>query len=369
VGDAVLKRDQDPGYADALYFTAPEKVELRPVPVEARSGDIIVSSIMMGISHGTEMLMYRGEFPEGLPTDETLETLGGKLGYPLKYGYINVGTTEKHETVFCFYPHQNRFSVRPEHCVFLPDDIAPRDAVFLASMETAVGLIQDAHPRFGETILIIGQGVIGLLCAAILTRFHHGTIITVDKYAKRREASEALGCISIDPVSGAAHPQKKTSKEIPACREENSIDPETSGVHTNTEIRERIITLAEGRGIDTAINVSSSPTGLQLAIDTLAVEGTLIEASWYGSKKAELELGGSFHRKRLTMRSSQVSTIDPGLSPRWDKKRRLSVVLDCLRLFHPARYITHEFKMQDAHEAYSLIAEHPEETIQVVLIP
>jgi threonine dehydrogenase-like Zn-dependent dehydrogenase len=369
LGDGVLKDTQKGEFADALYFTAPGKVEVERARIDPGAGDLVVDSELMGISHGTEMLMYRGDFPKGIPSDETLETLDGELRYPLKYGYVNVGRTQQGRSVFCFYPHQTRFSVPAGQCIFLPEDIKPRDAVFLASMETAVGIIQDAHPRFGETVLIVGQGVIGLLCAAILCRFHYGTVITVDPYEKRRKASEALGCISFDPGTEATLFPKKGRTGIPAPDEGLSIEHKPSAGQSNRETKENILAGTEGRGIDTAINVSGSSRGLQLAIDTLAREGTLIEGSWYGNKKAEIELGSSFHRKRLTIRSSQVSTVDPALAPRWDKNRRLYVVMDCLRTLRPAQYITHEFKLRDAEKAFALIFEHPEETIQVVLVP
>lgn len=343
MGAAVLKKENVVGSADAVYFTAPGQVEVRSVPVTKQKGELLVSSLLMGISHGTELLMYNGRFPKGIPADETLSTLTGDLAYPFAYGYINVGVTEERESVFCFYAHQTRFTVSPSDCIFLPNDIAPNDAVFLASMETAVGIVQDAQPGLGDAVLIVGQGVIGLLCAALLKQFHYGPVITVEKFQKRRDASTALGCISFDPSDDATVPR-------------NSM-------------QERIFDETGGRGMDIAINVSGSPQGMQLAIDTLAREGTLIEGSWYGEQEVTINLGTRFHRKRLTIKSSQVSRINPVLSPRWTKERRLSVAIDCLRRIHPSRYITHEFKLRDASEAFSMLATHPEETIQVVLRP
>ena len=106
-----------------------------------------------------------------------------------------------------------------------------------------------------------------------------------------------------------------------------------------------------------------------MAIDNLAFEGTVVEASWYGSRQVALDLGRAFHRKRLKVRSSQVSRIDPGLSGRWDKRRRLNGVLDLLCSIRPSRYISHRFPLGRAAQAYELLENHPEESIQIVLEP
>ena len=56
-------------------------------------------------------------------------------------------------------------------------------------METAVNLIQDAAPILGERVLVLGQGVIGLLTAALLKEFPLETLVTADRYPLRRAAS------------------------------------------------------------------------------------------------------------------------------------------------------------------------------------
>ena len=80
---------------EALYFTAPRQVEHRaePCPAPAR-GQVRVRTLASAISPGTEMLIYRGQMPQGLAADETLEALSGVLTYPLKYGYAAVGEVE-----------------------------------------------------------------------------------------------------------------------------------------------------------------------------------------------------------------------------------------------------------------------------------
>jgi threonine dehydrogenase-like Zn-dependent dehydrogenase len=322
--------------ARALYFTAPGTVEIRKEDCRPVGGQVLVRSRLIGISHGTEMLAFRGQMPQGLEADTTLDSLSGTLKYPLKYGYINTGETESGRRVFAFHPHQDLFFAEPQQLVELPSELDFADAVFLANMETALGIVHDANPRFGECVLLVGQGVVGLLTAEILMRGGTGKVITVEPYAKRRQASEAVGCVALRP---------------------------------GAQLRQQILDHTDGRGADVAINVSASAEGLQLAIDNLAFEGVVIEASWYGSRQVSLDLGRDFHRKRLMLRSSQVSRIDPALTGRWDKARRLDRVLELLQAIRPSRYITHRFALGRAQEAFELLEKHPQRSIQIVLEP
>ena len=66
------------------------------------------------------------------------------------------------------------------------------------------------------------------------------------------------------------------------------------------------------------------------------------------------------------MISSQVSTLAPELSARWDKSRRFAVAWEALARIQPQKWITHRFNLDQADEAYRLLDEHPQETIQVI---
>jgi hypothetical protein len=40
------------------------------------AGEVVVTTLFSGISGGTERLIYRGEFPQGLALDDTIDALG-----------------------------------------------------------------------------------------------------------------------------------------------------------------------------------------------------------------------------------------------------------------------------------------------------
>ena len=322
-------------HARAVFFTGPRQVEVRDVSVELQAEERRVHSRLIGISHGTEMLCYRGQLPQADP-EETLSSLPDSFAYPLRYGYINVGVRDDGVRVFAFYPHQDRFAVPDSAMIPLPASVSDEDAVFLASMETALGIVHDAAPRLGEVVALFGCGVIGLLTAVLLQRAG-ARVVAVEPAALRRRTATELGCIGIDP--------------------------------STESVTERIREVTTGRGADIAINTSAGDAGLQTAIDVACMEGTVVEASWHGAKQSTLSLGGRFHRRRLSLKSSQVSRLNPELTPRWDKERRMNEVLGLLGEVQPHRLISHRFPMSRADEAFRHIDVDSGETLQVVLDP
>jgi threonine dehydrogenase-like Zn-dependent dehydrogenase len=95
--------------------------------------------------------------------------------------------------------------------------------------------------------------------------------------------------------------------------------------------------------------------------------GTIVVCSWYGTKPVPLLLGGPFHRRRLRIVSSQVGSIDAALQPRWTFARRLAVACELLPTLQLESLISHRIPFSQAAEAYRLVDQQPESTVQVVL--
>jgi threonine dehydrogenase-like Zn-dependent dehydrogenase len=88
--------------------------------------------------------------------------------------------------------------------------------------------------------------------------------------------------------------------------------------------------------------------------------------SWYGTSAAVVNLGGRFHRSRIRLIASQVSTLPAGCTARWDRRRRGETAWEMIRLTRPSRLITHEMPVEQAADAYDLLDRRPEEALQVV---
>ncbi|MCA9780292.1 MAG: zinc-binding alcohol dehydrogenase, partial [Candidatus Eremiobacteraeota bacterium] len=138
----------------------------------------------------------------------------------------------------------------------------------------------------------------------------------------------------------------------------------TFGAHESLHPEE----LKAGEGeFDLCLEVSGRPQTLDQAIAVTGYGGRIVVGSWYGNKSAPLNLGGSFHRGRITLLSSQVSTIDPALRGRWDKRRRMDLCLEMLGRLPFGELITHRIPLEEAARAYQLLEERESGALQVLL--
>jgi len=81
-----------------------------------------------------------------------------------------------------------------------------------------------------------------------------------------------------------------------------------------------------------------------------------------------MDLGGAFHRGRITIISSQVSRLSPALSARWDRDRRFAAAWRALATLDARPLITHRLPFTDAQQAYELLDRSPAEALQVLLV-
>jgi len=188
----------------ALYFTAPETVEVRETAVGPPAADeLLVDTRASAISAGTELLVYRDQTPADLPADETLDALDGDLSYPLRYGYAASGVVREvgsdvdpnwvGRSVFSFVPHQTSFCATPDSVVALPPETTPAAGSLLPSVETATNIVLDAAPRLGERVVVFGAGVIGLCVTRLLAAFPLESLVVVDPIERRRALAAEFG--------------------------------------------------------------------------------------------------------------------------------------------------------------------------------
>lgn len=244
----------------------------------------------------------------------------------MAYGYSLVGTVVGvgggasvglvGKLAFAFAPHAAAAFVDAAGLVVVPDDLAgrPSDAAFLPAAETAISIVHDAHPRYGEAVGVFGCGIIGLLVAAALVRL--GVIVTaVDLDPSRRALARSLG------VRVATGPEG-----------------------------------APAASLDVSIECSGSPRALQAAIDATRDGGTVVVASWYGRKPVALQLGTRFHRSHMRLIASQVSTMPGGVAATWSKARRFEAAWDLIRHVRPAAtLLTAAVPLARAAEAYAAL--------------
>lgn len=338
-----------PGAGSAVEFVAPREVEVVAIdPSQPGPQEVRVESILSAVSAGTERLVYCGDLDPTTATDTELPALNGDLSYPLRYGYAVVGTVTavgdavdpawNGRTVFGFNPHESQFLAEPENLYPVPDDLSPAVASLFANTETAVNFTLDAAPRIGERIAVFGQGVVGLLTTALLARSSAETVIAVEPCEHRRKTAAALGADqTIDPTAVDA----------------------ASAINDRTE------------GVDIAVEVSGRPETLETAVEVTRFGGEVLAGSWYGTKRAELGFGDHFHRNRVSITSSQVSTIAPELRGRWDHERRRETTWRALRRLTADveledHLVTDRVSVSEAPSVYRRLTAAPDATLQVL---
>jgi len=326
----------------AATFVAPRAVELRELPqVALAPGMVRVATELSAISGGSELLFYRGQLEPDIAVDATLPW-AGTLSYPLAYGYACAGHIRElgdelsadwlGARVFAFAPHQEEVCARADSLVRLPDSLPLSRAVFLPNMETAVSLAMDGAPLFGESVAVLGQGVVGQLLAALLARSGAERVVLIDRLPDRLERSRAL-----------------CGSETDRCEWVDSVGP---ALHDR---------------FDLVYELTGNPAALDDALSLARYEGRIVIGSWYGTKQSPLALGTRAHRNRNQLLFSQVSRIDSRHAARFDKARRLDVALRWLARVPLEALISHRVPFEQIAHAYRLLDQQTEPSLQVLI--
>ncbi|WP_442881205.1 zinc-dependent alcohol dehydrogenase [Bosea sp. (in: a-proteobacteria)] len=300
--------------ATALWYVGLRECALNEVILPSRGPqDCLVRTLWSGISRGTERLVFEGRVPPSEHARMRAPFQEGDFPFPVKYGYCAVGIVEAGpdafpgETVFCLYPHQDRFVVPAARVAVVPKAVPARRAVLAANMETALNAHWDAGSGPADRIVVVGGGVLGLLAAFIGARLPGAQVTLVDIDPGRAALAASLGLDFAPP------------QDCPG-------------------------------DADLVFHASASAAGLSTAIGAAGFEARIVELSWYGEGAVEAPLGGSFHSKRLQLISSQVGQVSPSRRPRFDYARRTQAALSLLADDRLDALITDEIAFAEAPE-------------------
>ena len=281
--------------AEALWTMGPGKLELREESVPAPGADdVLVRTLYSAVSLGTERLVFSGRIPESEWSRMRAPFQAGAFPFPVKYGYAAVGEVVEGpagrvgDLVFVLHPHQSLFTVPADAAVPVPQGVPALRAVLAANMETALNGLWDAGASPGDHIAVVGGGVVGLLVTHLCAGLPGTRVTLVDIDPARQEFADRLG-------ARFALPQ-----EAPG-------------------------------GQDIVIHASGHPAGLDTALSLAGQEALVLEMSWYGDQPVSASLGGPFHSRRLTLKSSQVGQVPPARRARWNYRRRMETALSLLR--------------------------------------
>lgn len=278
----------------ALWLKPPYEAAIHEVCLPSQGDDdLVIRTCYTAVSRGTETLIYRNAVPVSEYERVRAPFQAGTLPNAVKHGYANVGVVEAGpdawigQKVFCLGPHQTRLVMSIKDIVALPNNVPPERAVLAANLETAINAVWDSGIGIGDHISVVGAGVIGALTAWLCAQLPGVDVELIDIDVRKAFLGPALGV--------------------------RFTTPETA----STE-RDRLF------------HTSASAAGLNSAMAIAGFEATITEMSWYGIQAVEAQLGGGFHSKRLTLKSSQVGSLPSEQRARWTLHRRLGLAVSLL---------------------------------------
>lgn len=201
-----------------------------PVP-QVKAGYVLIQTTRSLVSLGTERMLV--EFGKANLVDKarqqpdrvkqvldkiktdglqpTLEAVFNKLGQPLPLGYCNVGhvvAVGKGVTEFVL---GDRVASNGNHAEFvcvpknlvakIPDKVSDEEAAFTVIGSIGLQGIRLVNPQLGETIVVIGLGLIGLVAAELL-KANGCRVIGVDFDQQKVELAKTKGILAINPLQG-----------------------------------------------------------------------------------------------------------------------------------------------------------------------
>lgn len=166
-----------------------------PCP-NAGHGQVLIESSVSLVSLGTErMLVDFGkanffqkarsqpdkvkQVLEKVKTDgvlSTYEAVSSKLNQPLTLGYSNVGVVNSNngtpfrigDRVVSNGPHAEIVAVSKHLCAAVPDNVSDEEAAFTVPGSIALHGVRLCDAKIGETVVVIGLGLVGLLAVQLL---------------------------------------------------------------------------------------------------------------------------------------------------------------------------------------------------------
>ena len=340
-------------------------IEEVPIP-SLRQNQILVKSICSLISPGTEgMLALFGrsnifdkakQQPEKVKAVidkvssdgllETYDAVKNKIEEPIPLGYSNVGKVisvgnnvkgfKVGDRVASNGPHAEVFAVNQNLCALIPDNVSNERAVFTVIASIGLNGIRLAKPSFGETFLVSGLGLIGLLTSQILS---------------------AQGCqvLGIDP-------------DEERCSIANSFGIKTLNISKNADQVLWCLQNTNNVGIDGAIvtAAANSSEPINLAAKACRKKGRIIlvgatpinlRRNLFYEKELIFKVSCSYGPGRYDKFYEEEGNDYPIGYVRWTEKRNFESIIHSFSKnnLNTDKLVSHKFKFDEINKAYEVL--------------
>lgn len=281
---------------------------------------------------------------EGILT--TLDAVRSKLDQPLELGYCNVGTVletglgveafEKGQRVVSNGGHAQLVHVGCNLCAAVPDAVDDETASF--TVIAAIGLqgVRLAQPTIGESVVVTGLGLIGLLTAQILLA-QGCRVLGIDPDPARRALAEGFGCTTVSSTDAAG-----VLAAAAEFSDNQGVDAVliTASTKSNAPVSQAAH-MCRKRGRIVLIGV----TGLELS-----------RADFY-EKELTFQVSCSYGPGRYDPLYEQAGQDYPRGYVRWTEQRNFQAVLDLMstKRIDCAPLISHRFDIDAAEDALEVL--------------
>jgi len=211
--------------------------------------------------------------------------------------------------------------------VAIPDGVLPEEAAFVEPVNTCLKAVRKAGVSKGESVLVVGQGPIGLLLMQ-LARWAGGEVLASDPVPERRALASKLGAAVV----------LDSARDVP------------------DEVRR----LTESRGADCTLVAATGRAAFTHALDATRPGGRILSfAATSRGETAEVDLGllTTAEKDILTAYSSSIEV------------QQLAADLVFDRTVRVRELVSHRLPMERAGEAFALAQEPRPGTLKVILCP
>ena len=325
-----------------LIISAPRIAEFEAIEhPECPPDGLVVKARVTAVSTGTEIRVFRL-----VPVDDDGKFMHANVPFevPTENGYAMVGEVvevgadvtgfQVGDRVSAGGTHKHVASVGAAGAVKLPDSVSDEAGVFLNIIEVGHMAIRRGNPTPGETVAVIGLGVVGLSAIAYCKAFGFRTI-AIDGVAERREIARRMGV-------------------------DLAIAPDA------TDFNEQIGVVTDGHGADLVIEAASVWPAIELGMKIAARKGTVVVVARHTDKPGFNPVGDPYLQKDLTL---LVTYGHASLGQRWDgeRSRRLTLEMLAKGQLDVSHLITHRIPWTDLPEIYQRLDNGEKDIVGVVV--
>lgn len=273
----------------------------------------------------------------------TYAAISSKLSQPIPLGYCNVGTViEVGEGVTEFQvgdrvasngPHAEFVIVSKNLVAKIPDIVDDEDAAFTVIGAIALHGIRLVNPTIGETVVVIGMGLLGLITAQMLLA-NGCNVIGVDVDQSKLEIAAGWGVSVINPASG-----DDTVK---------IVESNTNGVGSDAVI------ITASSSSDQIIHEAALMSRKRGRIVLVGVVGLQISRDDFFKKELSFQVSASYGPGRYDDSYEEKGQDYPIGYVRWTEKRNFEAVLNMIAMnrLKVKQLITERVLLDDYHTIY-----------------